>query len=120
MCLFVLFSSTRRSLRLRCKFYVSACLLLLGLVVMLFLFFFFFQAEDGIRDRDVTGVQTCALPIYMQNSRPGNGQPLHGRAEIVNWVIGRVHVVASFAKSRRGGSRRLHGKMSGGDRKSVV
>jgi len=27
------------------------------------LFHFFFQAEDGIRDRDVTGVQTCALPI---------------------------------------------------------
>ena len=26
-------------------------------------FFFFFQAEDGIRDRLVTGVQTCALPI---------------------------------------------------------
>src|SRR5437773_8554176 len=30
------------------------------------MFFFFFQAEDGIRDRDVTGVQTCALPIYVQ------------------------------------------------------
>src|SRR3989442_14422800 len=28
-------------------------------------FFFFFQAEDGIRDADVTGVQTCALPIYL-------------------------------------------------------
>src|SRR5438128_5945684 len=27
------------------------------------LFFFFFQAEDGIRDATVTGVQTCALPI---------------------------------------------------------
>src|SRR3989442_8557631 len=27
-------------------------------------FFFFFQAEDGIRDADVTGVQTCALPIF--------------------------------------------------------
>src|SRR5256886_11968111 len=27
------------------------------------LFFFFFQAEDGIRDLTVTGVQTCALPI---------------------------------------------------------
>ena len=26
-------------------------------------FFFFFQAEDGIRDHSVTGVQTCALPI---------------------------------------------------------
>src|SRR5699024_11651873 len=29
---------------------------------------FFFQAEDGIRDRNVTGVQTCALPIYFQVS----------------------------------------------------
>src|SRR2546430_6983182 len=28
-------------------------------------FFFFFQAEDGIRDLTVTGVQTCALPICM-------------------------------------------------------
>src|SRR5688572_32282244 len=32
--------------------------------VVLFFFFFFFQAEDGIRDLTVTGVQTCALPIY--------------------------------------------------------
>src|SRR5437867_13072115 len=30
--------------------------------------FFFFQAEDGIRDRTVTGVQTCALPIYRSAS----------------------------------------------------
>src|SRR6266511_4897001 len=30
----------------------------------LFFFFFFFQAEDGIRDFHVTGVQTCALPIF--------------------------------------------------------
>src|SRR6266542_6538345 len=29
-----------------------------------FFFFFFFQAEDGIRDATVTGVQTCALPIF--------------------------------------------------------
>src|SRR5207253_6630643 len=29
------------------------------------LFFFFFQAEDGIRDGHVTGVQTCALPILL-------------------------------------------------------
>src|SRR2546428_13833659 len=28
-------------------------------------FFFFFQAEDGIRDLIVTGVQTCALPIWL-------------------------------------------------------
>src|SRR5215216_7363019 len=31
------------------------------------LFFFFFQAEDGIRDDLVTGVQTCALPISWRN-----------------------------------------------------
>ena len=30
------------------------------------LVFFFFQAEDGIRDYKVTGVQTCALPIYLR------------------------------------------------------
>src|SRR5207253_8628026 len=30
---------------------------------------FFFQAEDGIRDGHVTGVQTCALPIYDAHSR---------------------------------------------------
>src|SRR3989475_4459459 len=31
---------------------------------LFFFFFFFFQAEDGIRDLTVTGVQTCALPIF--------------------------------------------------------
>src|SRR5467141_4682496 len=30
--------------------------------------FFFFQAEDGIRDSSVTGVQTCALPIFMSQA----------------------------------------------------
>src|SRR5689334_23422837 len=32
-------------------------------------FFFFFQAEDGIRDGTVTGVQTCALPISAMRSK---------------------------------------------------
>src|SRR5437867_6563459 len=32
-------------------------------------FVFFFQAEDGIRDRTVTGVQTCALPIFASTPR---------------------------------------------------
>src|SRR5699024_11815105 len=31
-------------------------------------YIFFFQAEDGIRDRNVTGVQTCALPILKDSS----------------------------------------------------
>src|SRR3989441_7975086 len=39
-----------------------------------FLFrFFFFQAEDGIRDKLVTGVQTCALPIYLVTEPPLSG-----------------------------------------------
>src|SRR2546427_4191247 len=37
--------------------------------------FFFFQAEDGIRDLTVTGVQTCALPIYVQIIREFFGKP---------------------------------------------
>src|SRR5690606_41114462 len=41
------------------------CLVLLCVVV-----FFFFQAEDGIRDFHVTGVQTCALPILLAMARP--------------------------------------------------
>src|SRR5207237_7114264 len=36
------------------------------IVLFFFFFFFFFQAEDGIRDSSVTGVQTCALPIYFR------------------------------------------------------
>src|SRR2546421_5451959 len=36
------------------------------LVPVHYVFFFFFQAEDGIRDLIVTGVQTCALPISVQ------------------------------------------------------
>src|SRR5229473_5981358 len=45
-------------------------------MVLLF-FFFFFQAEDGIRDKLVTGVQTCALPISVPrlSSKTGAGQP---------------------------------------------
>src|SRR5207237_4060400 len=35
----------------------------LCLYAPVFLYLFFFQAEDGIRDSSVTGVQTCALPI---------------------------------------------------------
>src|SRR2546426_4367432 len=44
---------------------------------VVFHFFFFFQAEDGIRDYKVTGVQTCALPISLADS-PGpnpSGRP---------------------------------------------
>src|SRR3712207_7645108 len=38
-------------------------------LLMAFLLCFFFQAEDGIRDHCVTGVQTCALPIWHRRDR---------------------------------------------------
>src|SRR5207253_7059566 len=37
---------------------------------------FFFQAEDGIRDGHVTGVQTCALPILSQRQESSPGEPV--------------------------------------------
>src|SRR2546430_11316616 len=45
--------------------------------------FFFFQAEDGIRDLTVTGVQTCALPIYRlrERLRRGRGPAAAGRGD---------------------------------------
>src|SRR5207302_4447817 len=46
--------------------------------------FFFFQAEDGIRDFHVTGVQTCALPIYyrleVKNAGGHNSLPVKDNA----------------------------------------
>src|SRR5712672_4275022 len=43
--------------------------------------FFFFQAEDGIRDKLVTGVQTCALPIFAAGSGAITGFPYVHSAE---------------------------------------
>src|SRR5688500_19908627 len=43
---------------------------------MLLLMFFFFQADDGIRDYKVTGVQTCALPIFIAEDLPESKVPL--------------------------------------------
>src|SRR5699024_11291646 len=45
---------------------------------------FFFQAEDGIRDRNVTGVQTCALPIYM------SGKSTYMRQLALTIIMGQI------------------------------
>src|SRR2546421_1107141 len=53
-------------------------------------FFFFFQAEDGIRDLIVTGVQTCALPISAGLGallEPTLLRPLYKRAEEYQLLI---------------------------------
>src|SRR5687768_17942141 len=51
------------------------CMFVLFDEIIYVLFFFFFQAEDGIRDVAVTGVQTCALPISWRRRR---GSFAHG------------------------------------------
>src|SRR2546430_1150027 len=69
-------------LKVRCRLallpFLISCLIWLDLV-------FFFQAEDGIRDLTVTGVQTCALPIYHHKRRGSNrvvdGFSIHAKKE---------------------------------------
>src|SRR5258708_15281048 len=62
---------------------------------MLYYFFFFFQAEDGIRDDLVTGVQTCALPIFSTSPmRPG--APWAGAASL-NWMVEGKAMLAATA-----------------------
>src|SRR5256885_3996904 len=51
-------------------------------LVLVVLLFFFFQAEDGIRDYKVTGVQTCALPICLDRRRHGVGPA----AFLLRWI----------------------------------
>src|SRR5438874_11111926 len=73
--------------------------------------FFFFQAEDGIRDLYVTGVQTCALPICPftaeASATAGSGRRCFRR----EWAQ---------ARDRRSCSGRLDEISPGKDRKSVV
>src|SRR6266487_1876984 len=52
-------------------------------VIFFLLFFFFFQAEDGIRDGRVTGVQTCALPIC-KDLGYGLGEVFRGEPAVVS------------------------------------
>src|SRR5687767_229476 len=57
-------------------FFISMWCTLCVHVLLVLLYFFFFQAEDGIRDKLVTGVQTCALPI----SNAGMPRDIGGRS----------------------------------------
>src|SRR6266542_6446761 len=60
---------------------------------------FFFQAEDGIRDANVTGVQTCALPISLAKD-VGAGMLVWGD---VSTVGDSIQVTAALYDLRRGG-----------------
>src|SRR6266513_490478 len=76
--------------------------------------FFFFQAEDGIRARNVTGVQTCALPIWGARDRAGGpatadaggcrGDPGRGMGPGDDRRIGSARGLA-YTRRERGGQR---------------
>src|SRR5437868_3699893 len=79
-------------------------------MVSSFIFFFFFQAEDGIRDRNVTGVQTCALPIFTpRQCRPPLGVP--PRLDAVSRLDSQWVVAAGARPDRL--QRRRRGAVSG-------
>src|SRR5690348_17717799 len=83
--------------------------------------FFFFQAEDGIRDGRVTGVQTCALPIYAPGTQITSTRLLEGAQECLRargvpearvdviWVPGafELPVAAEAAAASRSEERRV-------------
>src|SRR3712207_8907445 len=75
----------------------------------LFVFFFFFQAEDGIRDIGVTGVQTCALPILKDSSSrssilyPPSSFFRDPRSSTSTWLFPRQEALHLRSEERRVG-----------------
>src|SRR5258706_8157181 len=88
-------------------FALMACLSLFAVitisdVTVFWLLFFFFQAEDGIRDWSVTGVQTCALPISSADSAWQSNRPWTPAAS--KWLICQVLARTASALVPRTGS----------------
>src|SRR5437879_13387596 len=75
--------------------------------------FFFFQAEDGIRDTSVTGVQTCALPIWWRwgtspFSKMSCRSTIQNRHSSAGWGRGsRFTVSRTVCADRRSEERRV-------------
>src|SRR5947209_13745154 len=78
-----------------------------ALYLFMFFFFFFFQAEDGIRDIGVTGVQTCALPIYLVLNRFLTGAPGKFEAAKGNPKMCATLIACDGATGRAHGIRRI-------------
>src|SRR5690554_7490934 len=78
--------------------------------VYYFFFFFFFQAEDGIRDADVTRVQTCALPIFRSSTPSTAACRLIGKASPASptcWCWIRTASSSGSSRGRSGPDRKL-------------
>src|SRR3712207_8654369 len=83
---------------------------------LLSLYIFFFQAEDGIRDIGVTGVQTCALPIYASDlfnhltgysEQEGYHELLVAPQSIREGILGLIEEQTERAKNGRSEERRV-------------
>src|SRR5256886_15919044 len=74
--------------------------------MIILVLFFFFQAEDGIRDLTVTGVQTCALPIFIMNyanaDRVGHSGKLEAAIKAVEAVDAGLARIYQTMKPRGG------------------
>src|SRR5437762_8991560 len=100
----------------------SMCIRFVRISGVVCVLFFFFQAEDGIRDTSVTGVQTCALPISTFHARACSRPPPPmnvliigggGREHALAWKVAQSPRVAKvFVAPGNAGTAR--------DRKSVV
>src|SRR5436190_9824009 len=73
-------------------------------IEIIYFIFFFFQAEDGIRDHCVTGVQTCALPIFDGHFPPRQptDPPSDARLTDTMWRIFTVHSLPRSEERRVG------------------
>src|SRR5207249_8263901 len=102
------------------SFWVCKLLMLICILYKIVITYccFFFQAEDGIRDRNVTGVQTCALPIY-----PANVSLLHpaGLRAPTNGSGARTSPAAAFAPlpRKRSEERRVGKSVDQGGRRMI-
>src|SRR5438552_5040299 len=82
--------------------YIFFCFFFCFLVLYFFFFFFFFQAEDGIRDDLVTGVQTCALPISSESRCIFPSKVCNCRPSTERCICSRMPTTRkSFAKKNR-------------------
>src|SRR5699024_11849843 len=87
-------------------------------------FHFYFQAEDGIRDRNVTGVQTCALPILCRICQVANEETIESDIQLADTAYGQgqlmispIQITSIYSAIINGGDRseeRRVGKECGG------
>src|SRR5437763_7145366 len=87
-----------------CFFFLDIIFILI-ICFYFYILFFFFQAEDGIRDTSVTGVQTCALPILGDDGadrHPGDPVVRGGEREMPRVPLGDVAHAARSEERRVG------------------